>query len=63
MNTIDLTTTTRVDHRLPAIAVIGALALIFAVIVAVAAESSVTSGGIFASMADYWAQVGEALGP
>ena len=59
MNTIDINVT-RAVHRFPTMAVIGALALIFAAVVALGAETSVTSGlGI---IGDYWSQVGEALG-
>jgi hypothetical protein len=63
MNTIDSDTTTRADLLHPTIAILSALALIIAAIVALGAETNVTSDGIFGSIGDYWAQVGEALGP
>jgi hypothetical protein len=60
MNTIDIHNT-RAVRRLAAIAIVGALALSFAAIATLRAETDVTSGGIFAWMGDYIAAVGETL--
>ena len=63
MNTIDVESTTRADLLHPAIAILSVVALIIAAIVALGEGTNVTSDGIFGSICDYWAQVGEALGP
>jgi ferric-dicitrate binding protein FerR (iron transport regulator) len=60
-NTFD-TNTTRAARRRAAIAIVVALALGFAGVAALRAETNVTSGGIFASVSDYITEVGEALG-
>jgi len=60
MNAIDITT--RSVHRFPTMASISALALIFAAVVALGAESNATDGGVLGLIGDYIAQVGEALG-
>jgi hypothetical protein len=60
MNTV-ITNPTRAVHRLSAIAIIGALALSFAAIATLAAETNITSG-ISAWMGDYITEVGEVLG-
>jgi hypothetical protein len=60
-NTFD-TNTTRAARRRVAIAIVVALALGFAGVTVLRAETNVTSGGIFASVSEYIAEVGEALG-
>jgi hypothetical protein len=66
MNTVDTytfdTNTTRAARRRAAIAIVVALALGFAGVAGLRAETNVTGGGIFASVSDYIAEVGEALG-
>lgn len=49
-------------RRLAAITIVAALALSFAAIVTLGAETNVTAGGILASLGDYITEVGEALG-
>lgn len=63
MNTIDVESATRADLLHPAIAILSVVALIIAAIVALGEGTNVTSDRIFGSTGDYWAQVGEALGP
>jgi len=60
MNTIGIHATRNV-RRLAVIAIVGALALSFAAIATLRAETDVTGGGIFAAMGDYIAAVGETL--
>lgn len=64
MNTIDMNTigtnTTRAARR-RAIAIVVALALGFAAIAVLGAETNVTGGGISALMGEYITEVGEAL--
>lgn len=59
MNTTD-STTSRV-RRFAAIAIVGALALSFAVAFAALKADNATGDGIFAQIGDYISQVGEAL--
>jgi hypothetical protein len=60
MNTIDISLTRDV-RRLAAVVIVVALALSVAALVALGAEASTGSGGIFASLGDYLTDVGEAL--
>ena len=61
MNTIGANTN-RSIRRLAVIAVVGALALSFAALAALGAETGSTGDGIFASVGDYIGTVAEALG-
>jgi len=61
MNTIGANATRSV-RRLAAVAIVGALALCFATIAALGAETSSTGDGIFAWMGNYIAKVAEVLG-
>jgi len=54
--------TTRSVRRLAAIAIVGALALSFAAIATLGAETTSTGDGIFAWMGDYITRVADALG-
>ena len=60
MSTSD-STTTRTVRRFAAIAIVGALALSFAVAFAALKADNATGDGIFAQLGDYITQVGEAL--
>ena len=61
MNTLHVNTI-RHARRLSALTIVVALALSFAAIAALGAETNVTVGGIFAWLGDYITEVGEALG-
>ena len=62
MNTIDIDKdVTRTVSRIAAIAIVGALALSFA-IDTLAARPNTTGGGVLASFGEYITEVGEALG-
>jgi len=61
VKTIDINATHAV-RPLAVIAIVGALALTLAAIAAPRVETNVTGGGVFARMADYIAEAGEALG-
>ena len=61
MNTLYINIT-RPARRLAVIAIVAALALTFAVIATLGAETNVTTGAILAWLGDYVTAVGEALG-
>jgi len=61
MNTIGANTN-RSFRRVAVIAIVGTLALSFAALATLGAETGSTGDGIFASMGDYIAKVAEALG-
>ena len=66
MNTTDINTTdtksTRIVRRLAAIAIVGGLALSFAAaFAALRAEPDVPGGGVLAQVADYLAEMSDAL--
>lgn len=59
MNTVDVRTTQTHTIRLPAIAVLAALAL--SMVAAIAIVGGETNAGIFARLGDFLTQVGEAF--